>query len=702
MEFHSQTTVLAAPNGSGKTSILGAIEWALFGELQYQPKENATNDELVNIRHSIATVTLELESDDGVTLIKRTKKAGKRAAEAVVNLPTGEEYVGEAASAAIFRLLGLTFDDFYRAVYLHQESIRGLLTDDPRVRNEALDRLFGVEKLRDMLKALSTSTKPVRDALDKLERSKNLALARLTGAIVEVEQQRERALEEAKKKGLQAGDLSFDSITEIASDVIDDLRTLADAASASIKEQSQPVDLDGIDGFGRRVTQAITLIRQTATNAALASGTTKEIASVDGALISLSNLAELQDNIDKGLKELQDSYGELGTLDAQKSGAQLAVRQLRETQERLGISERIVQATLTYLKASTDETRCPACGQAINRTDVIDRLEAHLSLEILNDMETARKAGEEQRRITSELDGVIAQRDRLRKEQGICIDQTKSARAAARKLLPVVVTDDNLVTALSSRKASLFDQVLNADGERTRRDERVDLIQGKMERLREIGRFLRLDANYREASSRLGTSDEESSVAEQEIESLSSLEEAIKTIAGVVTTEASTRAQDAVTAAQVDIARLYKELCNHPYFDAIQISVESQLVSGIERNSYFIRTQSSSENQQTLASSRLSTAQMNCVALSVYLALTSQLKHNLGFIILDDPSQNLDTEHKYALVNILSRLAPTLQVVVGTQDSELDEMFDRSVTGAFHRRRLIWSGHGATMVAEKE
>src|SRR5665213_70281 len=103
IDFHQQTTVLSAPNGSGKTSILGAIEWALFGELKYQPKENGTNDELVNMRHrtQIATVTVDLENDDGVISITRIKKTGKRAVETTVSLPNGDELDGVHADNAL-------------------------------------------------------------------------------------------------------------------------------------------------------------------------------------------------------------------------------------------------------------------------------------------------------------------------------------------------------------------------------------------------------------------------------------------------------------------------------------------------------------------------------------------------------------------------------------------------------------------------
>jgi exonuclease SbcC len=704
IDFHPQMTVLSAPNGSGKTSILGAIEWALFGELQYQPKENATNDELVNIRHrtQVATVTIDLANDHGIVSITRSKKAGKRAAEAIVQLPNGEEYIGAEANTALFRVLGLTFDDFYRAVYLHQESIRGLLTDDPRVRNEALDRLFGVEKLRDMLKALSGSAKPVRDALDKLEKSKSTAVARLTGAVEQVEEQRQRALDDAKKKGLSQTDLTFDAITALAEQVLDSLTKLAAATGAVIKEQSEPEDTDGVDSFSRRVTEAIKVVRQTATNAAIAANTSKVIADVDGALTTLRRVSALLDGVGKSLTELQATYGDLNTLDEQKATAQAAVQRFREAQEKLGISERIVQDTLTYLQASLDENNCPACGQEIERVELIGRLEGHLSGDIRSEMEAARSALSEQQRRIGDLDAAITKRDRLLTDSKQYSEQLAEARVAARAFLPSDVADDDLQDALDAQKDKLFQQASTVDAERNKREEDIEAIQTMMGRLKEIARFLELDANYQEASSRLGNPDDDSSIAEQQIESLSRLEGGIRTIADVVTTEASTRARDAVESAQVDIAKLYKELCNHPYFDNIQISVESQLLSGIERNNYFICTQSSIDNRQTLASSRLSTAQMNCVALSVYLALATQLQHNLGFVILDDPSQNLDTEHKQALVAILSRLAPQLQVVVGTQDSELDELIGTSTAkDSFHRRCLTWSPlTGSAVVAE--
>lgn len=72
---------------------------------------------------------------------------------------------------------------------------------------------------------------------------------------------------------------------------------------------------------------------------------------------------------------------------------------------------------------------------------------------------------------------------------------------------------------------------------------------------------------------------------------------------------------------------------------------------------------------------------MNSVALSVYLALATALSHNLGFVVLDDPSQSLDVEHKAALVSILREMATRTQLVVATQDSELQDLLRRELLG---------------------
>jgi DNA repair exonuclease SbcCD ATPase subunit len=85
---------------------------------------------------------------------------------------------------------------------------------------------------------------------------------------------------------------------------------------------------------------------------------------------------------------------------------------------------------------------------------------------------------------------------------------------------------------------------------------------------------------------------------------------------------------------------------------------------------------------------------MNCVALSIYLALTKVLPNGFGFVMLDDPSQSLDHEHKEALVDILSEISSERQVVVATQDTELVSLIELKLPTCMKYHFVNWNDSG--------
>jgi uncharacterized small protein (DUF1192 family) len=79
----------------------------------------------------------------------------------------------------------------------------------------------------------------------------------------------------------------------------------------------------------------------------------------------------------------------------------------------------------------------------------------------------------------------------------------------------------------------------------------------------------------------------------------------------------------------------------------------------------------------------LNHADLNCAALSIFLALASstQMSHELGIVILDDSSQSLDTACKKSLCSVLSLLCEDRQVIVATEDDDLrDEVMQMTKT----------------------
>lgn len=701
VDFDQHATILSAPNGSGKTSILGAIEWALFGELQYQPKENATNDEIINIRHPArtATVSLELVSEGGTVIFTRSKKAGKRASDATMALPDGTIIEGKEADFARFRMLGLTFDDFYRAVYLHQESIRGLLIDEPRVRNEALDRLFGVEKLRDLLKVLST--KSVRDAVRELEAEQSRATAKLTGAVGQIEDQRNRALSEAEKEGLAVDELTLDSTLELASAIAGGVSDLLMEVSHTQPNIPAPSALEDGDRFVRKVQDSFRTIRQFGVETGAASAA-QNIIAIQAAKAEYQRLTGHMKDIETGLQALTEDVGDLDGLEERQTVALQEAQRLAESIERLGVAERIVADTLGYLRSSEDVDTCPACGQGIEREHLISRLDEQVGEGLRHDLEETKSRQSAQNRLIQELETTIERRGRLISERKGHEGDLVLVRSSARTLVETDIDDDRLLDLLDVRETDLRGHAVIMEQERKQREQHIEVLSASLDRFKAITRYLKADAALQEASSRLGGPDEDdSTVTDQQLEALSQIESSIECIASIVTQVASARAREALDGADGVIAEFYKSLCNHPYFDQVRITVEDQRVQGVDRNNYVIRILSSSDAVQSLASSRLSTAQMNCVALSVYLALATHLEHNLGFVVLDDPSQSLDTQHKTALAKVLAQLSPDIQFLVGTQDPELEGLLlDQWGKDSCQLYRLNWSPRTGTAIVD--
>ncbi|MCL4325657.1 MAG: AAA family ATPase, partial [Candidatus Thermoplasmatota archaeon] len=146
--FGGKSALIFGPQGSGKSSTLNAIEWGLFGKIAYfKSAEGKSDIELINSR-SIGLeckVTVILRNKTSTIEITRKKRASSKESDLSVKTDGGIK-VGTEAEEFLFSELGLTHDDFYRSVYLHQESIRAIITDDPRNRDEAIDRLLGLEK----------------------------------------------------------------------------------------------------------------------------------------------------------------------------------------------------------------------------------------------------------------------------------------------------------------------------------------------------------------------------------------------------------------------------------------------------------------------------------------------------------------------------------------------------------------------------
>jgi DNA repair protein SbcC/Rad50 len=672
LEFGPKATVLSAFNGRGKSTLLGAIEWGLFGELKFQPPENRTRDELVSLFHpgGKASVQLVLSSNSEEVRIRRTKSVGKMGSSVEVS-GGSRSLEAEEAQAYLFRLTGLDFRDFYRAAFLHQDSIRGLLTEEQKDRDEALDRLLGVETIRNILTAIPL--KPVVNAIEEIEDSERRIMDRLSGAGGMAETTRKRALEEAVESGYAEEDLTLETGQRESKLLQNDL---GEACSKFGGEKQDPLQVEtpeDIERVARRIKSVTKDIRYSAG---------KETP-LDSAVSQLGVLKKLRGELESAnealrvaKEELQNHVASVGTTEEWRTRESEAEENAATAEAALHILDahgRVVEDALAYFEAVPKAKECPVCGDAKEASKLVARLKSVVQKDQAAEIRRLNKLKENAAESLSELKDLRKARDKLEKALESTGKELESEVSRAWRALGAKPGRGGPLAVIDAQEKEINGRLEGLRNLNKEREEALQKLDEGADRVRALMRFLKAEADATRVREKAEESEGGGAKAfEEDKRRLEALKIDLDSIIQALNGLATGRAQTALANCGPDIARIYGQLCNHPYFDGLKIEVGQKAVSGVQRNTYRLIAFSTKDGEKTSASSRLSTAQMNCVALSVYLSLAQVLSHNLGFVMLDDPSQNLDADHKSALASVLRDLLPSSQLVVGTHDAEFD------------------------------
>jgi DNA repair exonuclease SbcCD ATPase subunit len=140
----------------------------------------------------------------------------------------------------------------------------------------------------------------------------------------------------------------------------------------------------------------------------------------------------------------------------------------------------------------------------------------------------------------------------------------------------------------------------------------------------------------------------------------------------------------AITSHMPTLRALYRRLNPSPLFDKLDI----RFGQFGERGEVYYRAVHGATSGN--ASMMFSSAQMNAVAVSVFLALN--LMHRAGsfdWILLDDPIQNMDDYNVLGLVDLLRALRGTRQLVVSTHDGRLGDLMRRKLRPVREGQRTV-------------
>jgi DNA repair protein SbcC/Rad50 len=168
INFAEGSTLLSGDIGGGKTSVLLAIEFALFG---LQPGQRGSA--LLRNGKKDGKVRLEFEIDNDDIVIERTLKKGKTISQdscsIIINNEKREFSVTELKSK-ILELLSYPMEFakkqnlLYKfTVYTPQEEMKQIIMEDAETRINTLRHVFGIDKYKKILENATILTAKLRE-----------------------------------------------------------------------------------------------------------------------------------------------------------------------------------------------------------------------------------------------------------------------------------------------------------------------------------------------------------------------------------------------------------------------------------------------------------------------------------------------------------------------------------------------------------
>ncbi len=168
IEFPEGSILLSGDIGSGKTSVLLGIEFALFG---LQPGQRGSS--LLRNSKNEGKVILEFEINDKDIIIERVLKKGKTISQSFCSISID----GEKKEISVTELKNLVLEllnypmEFSKkqnilykfTVYTPQEEMKQIILQDPETRINTLRHIFGIDKYKTIIENVSVVLSKIRE-----------------------------------------------------------------------------------------------------------------------------------------------------------------------------------------------------------------------------------------------------------------------------------------------------------------------------------------------------------------------------------------------------------------------------------------------------------------------------------------------------------------------------------------------------------
>ena len=653
LEFGNGVTIFVGQNGAGKSSIIDAITFALFG--QHTRKSNkglikrGSNQGFAKVEFSINErqyqAVRKIDSKGGLAAKFTEKNNGE-----LVEIAVGErKQFGESMTHEVEKIIGLDFEKLKIASIVQQGELNAIIKAKPKEFKELLNAIIGIDKLDIASEAMKTINKnfraKIREDIGYDDTHIDILLRDLQKYKTELEDTKpQKESLKIKQVQLQKEVAEHETKLETETPKIDKINQLE-----SRKKELQTYAKEAIQEIQIEIAEKERKIRD-----------------CEGCFEHISLKKDMESKMEK--------------IEIAIEGTQKKIQEL--TGQIASLGEKQILAEKIQLK----DNRCPVCDSKVEKLTPLFQ-EEHLKQEIIflkeqmNITEKERTMYNQKRiEFSQKLQNAIKAETTLKahsikdQEDIKKIQEEIKLKKGNVQKIPLSANGNLLeISQIDSHAKMIFEQITKLELEVSGFNEKEFLnlkkvIAEKQIQLsqidQQIGGVTEKITKCEEQIKTIQNAISDLKVVKKYVEELDSIQMNIFSRDGPVATSLRSWALDTISTKSSE----YLTLLN----TKIQRISLSEKTRDISITCY--------SKNQILDLESLSGGEQVSVALALRLGMASLLgASNLNLMILDEPTTHLDAEHKKSLVEVLSQLSDItnvgkpMQFIIITHDAEIFE-----------------------------
>ena len=649
LEFENGVTVFVGDNGAGKSSIIDAITFALFG--QHTRKSNkslikrGSNQGFTKIGFSINGKQYQ-----AVRKIDSKGSLSAKFSEIIgddrIELAAGErKQFGESMTHEIEKTIGLDFEKLKIASIVQQGELNAIINAKPKEFKELLNAIIGINKLDVASESMKTVNKEFRQNIREKIGYDDTHIEILSKEL----ERYQKEIEDAKPQK-------------------DQLKTKQDNLKTEVDELRKKVEIDTpkidkIDQLELRKKELVEYAKEAIREIQREiSENERKIHDCEGCFEHVS----LKENLESKIQKIEQAIED-------------ALKKIQEMQSQTASLE---EKQLLASKLQLKDNKCPVCDSDVEKLNPLFQ-EEHLKQEMILlkekiiSKEREKDANNQKRKEFSEkLQNARDAEATLRAYSiGTQEELKKIQEDTETKKQRIPLTNGNLleISQIDSHAKMIFENISKLETETKGFDEQ-EFINLKTSVNQKQTELSGIDQQMGAISETIFKGEEQIKIIQSAISELTIVREYVTKLDGIQTNIFSRDGPVATSLRSWALNTISAKASE--YLTLLNTKIQRILLSEKTRD---VSITCYSKNE-VLELESLSGGEKVSVALALRLGMASLLgASNLNLMILDEPTTHLDAERKKSLVGVLSQLSnisnseTPMQFLIITHDAEIFE-----------------------------